>query len=44
MTQFRVGLSTQLLRSRFSPTALARADLINAKASGVELGTRWPTT
>ncbi|MGC1736876.1 MAG: LLM class flavin-dependent oxidoreductase [Mycobacterium sp.] len=36
MTHFRVGLSTQLLHSRFSPTAIARVDLMNAKASGVD--------
>jgi phthiodiolone/phenolphthiodiolone dimycocerosates ketoreductase len=34
--RFRVGLSTQLLNSRWSATALARADLLNAKASGVD--------
>ena len=36
MNQFRVGLSSQILNSRWSATALARADLLNAKASGVD--------
>jgi phthiodiolone/phenolphthiodiolone dimycocerosates ketoreductase len=34
--EFRVGLSTQVLNSRLSATALARADLLNARASGID--------
>lgn len=36
MRQFRVGLSSQLLNSRFSPTALARADMMTATTSGID--------
>lgn len=36
MNRFRVGLSTQLLNTRFSPTALARANVLMAEVSGVD--------
>lgn len=36
MNQFRVGLSTQLLNTRVSPTVLARANVVMATASGVD--------
>ena len=32
----RVGLSTQLLNSRYSPTVLARANVLMARASGID--------
>jgi len=34
--QFRVGLITQVLNSRYSPTALARANVLMARASGID--------
>lgn len=34
--RFRVGLSSQILNSRYSPTALARADMLTATASGID--------
>lgn len=36
MSQVRVGLSTQILNSRYSPTALARTNMLMAKATGVD--------
>lgn len=36
MIRFRVGLSTQLLNSRYSATALARGDMMTAAASGCD--------
>jgi phthiodiolone/phenolphthiodiolone dimycocerosates ketoreductase len=36
VNQFRVGLINQILNSRYSSTALARADLLMATASGVD--------
>src|ERR1700758_5615376 len=33
---FRVGLGNQILNSRFSPTALARADYLTATAAGLD--------
>lgn len=36
MNRFRVGLSSQILNSRFSATALARADMLTARASGID--------
>ena len=36
MQQFRVGLSSQLLNSRVSPTALARAEMLSATATGID--------
>jgi phthiodiolone/phenolphthiodiolone dimycocerosates ketoreductase len=36
VNQFRVGLINQILNSRYSSTALARADLLTARASGVD--------
>ncbi|HEX4557764.1 MAG TPA: LLM class flavin-dependent oxidoreductase [Mycobacterium sp.] len=36
MNPVRVGLSTQLLNSRYSPTVLARANVLMATASGVD--------
>jgi phthiodiolone/phenolphthiodiolone dimycocerosates ketoreductase len=34
--RFRVGLSSQILNSRLSATALARADMLTARASGID--------
>jgi phthiodiolone/phenolphthiodiolone dimycocerosates ketoreductase len=34
MSRFRVGLGTEPVNSRYSPTALARADMLTATASG----------
>jgi phthiodiolone/phenolphthiodiolone dimycocerosates ketoreductase len=34
MSGFRVGLGTQPVNSRYSPTAFARADMLTATASG----------
>jgi phthiodiolone/phenolphthiodiolone dimycocerosates ketoreductase len=36
VNQFRVGLSNQIVNSRYSPTAFARADVLTARASGVD--------
>lgn len=36
MKRFKVGLSSQLLNSRVSPTVLSRADMITAAASGID--------
>ena len=36
MNQFRIGLGNQIVNSRYSPTALARADVLTAKASGAD--------
>lgn len=36
MKRFGVGLSSQILNSRVSPTALARADMLTAAASGID--------
>lgn len=34
--RFTVGLGNQIVNSRFSPTALAHADLMTAQASGAD--------
>jgi len=36
MRRFRVGLSTQVLHSSLSATAVTRADLLTAKSAGVD--------
>lgn len=36
MSQFRIGVANQIVNSRYSPTALARADLLTARASGAD--------
>jgi phthiodiolone/phenolphthiodiolone dimycocerosates ketoreductase len=36
MTGFRVGLGDQIVNSRYSPTALPRADYLTATASGID--------
>ena len=36
MSGFRVGLANQILNSRFSPTALPRADYLTAVAAGLD--------
>lgn len=36
MNTFRVGLSNQILHSRYSATALARADVMTARMSGID--------
>jgi phthiodiolone/phenolphthiodiolone dimycocerosates ketoreductase len=36
VNQFRVGLSSQIVKSRYSATALARADMLTARASGID--------
>lgn len=36
MNEFRVGLGYQILNSRFSPTAFARADYLTAAATGLD--------
>jgi phthiodiolone/phenolphthiodiolone dimycocerosates ketoreductase len=36
MSGFRVGLGTQPVNSRYSPTAVARADVLTARASGAD--------
>jgi phthiodiolone/phenolphthiodiolone dimycocerosates ketoreductase len=36
VNQFRVGLGNQIVNSRYSPTAFARADVLTATASGVD--------
>jgi len=36
VNQFRIGLGNQIVNSRYSPTALARADVLTAKASGAD--------
>jgi hypothetical protein len=36
MNGFRVGLGNQILNSRFSPTALARADYLTAMPTGLD--------
>jgi phthiodiolone/phenolphthiodiolone dimycocerosates ketoreductase len=36
VNRFGVGLSSQILYSPYSPTALARADLLTARASGID--------
>lgn len=36
MNQFRVGLGNQIVNSRYSPTAFARADVVTARASGAD--------
>ena len=36
MTGFRVGLGNQILNSRYSPTALPRADYLTAAAAGLD--------
>lgn len=36
MSGFRVGMANQIVNSRYSPTALARADVLTARASGAD--------
>src|SRR6516165_5581287 len=36
VNQFRIGLGNQIVNSRYSPTALARADMLTARASGAD--------